>query len=324
VVFQIQSVFAASEPDALVGPVDIEGDDSNPQAPSLLVACQSRLNNESEPGFIARVALCPTTGPVSWRRMDMSGWPNAAGFHPIGISLVAERGLLYVVNRVNADDHRIEVFAVESREVRHLDSLVDPVALRNPSDVAASADGTILVTNAHDEDSLVGSLWQDVRGKATGTIALFEPNTRTWRIVADGLPSPNGVVIDAAQALAHVAMTMEGTVRTFRIEGTTLTPAGRVRVGGRPDNVSWDCGGKLLVTVHDSGTRFLLHALMGGKTRSPGHVCRIDPGNAAVMPEAVLRNDGKAIGSVSVAVRRGGRIYVGQVLGAGIGVASES
>ncbi len=320
-VFHVQQVFAATGPDVLVGPEDMEVDGTQ-GAPSLLVACQSRLEDKDQPGFIARVTLS-ADGPVSSRRLAMTGWGDAARFHPVGISFVPERQRLYAVNRISADEHRIEVFDVQPDALKHIESLADPGALRNPNDVAATAAGIVLVTNAHKTDSVLGGLFQDALGAKKGSLALFEPGTRTWRIVADELPYPNGVVIDAARQRAHVAMTLDGTVRTYRIEGAALTLERSTTVGGRPDNLSWDGDGRLLVTSHDSGVRFLLHAVSGAKAHSPGRVHRIAPGNGAHGPELLLENDGAIIGALSVAVRSGTRLYLGQVLGKGIGIATE-
>jgi len=77
-----------------------------------------------------------------------------------------------------------------------------------------------------------------------------------------------GVSINKAGTLALVANREEGTVSVFTISGTTVTPAGKVTVGGEksgPSAVVFDWDGKSALVTRDNDNRITLLTIDGSK-----------------------------------------------------------
>jgi DNA-binding beta-propeller fold protein YncE len=77
-----------------------------------------------------------------------------------------------------------------------------------------------------------------------------------------------GVSINKAGTLALVANREEGTVSVFTISGTTLTPAGKVTVGGEksgPSSVVFDPDGKTALVTRDNDNRISILTIDGNK-----------------------------------------------------------
>jgi DNA-binding beta-propeller fold protein YncE len=77
-----------------------------------------------------------------------------------------------------------------------------------------------------------------------------------------------GVSINKAGTLALVANREEGTVSVFTISGTTLTPAGKVTVGGEksgPSSVMFDSDGKTALVTRDNDNRISILTIDGNK-----------------------------------------------------------
>ena len=77
-----------------------------------------------------------------------------------------------------------------------------------------------------------------------------------------------GVSINKAGTLALVANREEGTVSVFTISGTTVTPAGKVTVGGEksgPSAVIFDPDGKTALVTRDNDNRISILTIEGSK-----------------------------------------------------------
>src|SRR5262249_22172239 len=77
-----------------------------------------------------------------------------------------------------------------------------------------------------------------------------------------------GVSINKAGTLALVANREEGTVSVFSISGTTVTPAGKVSVGGEksgPSAVVFDPDGKTALVTRDNDHRISMLSIEGNK-----------------------------------------------------------
>jgi Lactonase, 7-bladed beta-propeller len=77
-----------------------------------------------------------------------------------------------------------------------------------------------------------------------------------------------GVSINKAGTLALVANREEGTVSVFTISGTTVTPAGKVTVGGEksgPSSVIFDPNGKSALVTRDADHRITQLSIDGSK-----------------------------------------------------------
>jgi hypothetical protein len=95
-------------------------------------------------------------------------------------------------------------------------------------------------------------------------------------------------------------------------------------LGGQPDTLTWEDEHHLLVAVHTSAVAFLLHALTNGRRASGSRVFRVDVTTRPLSAELLFDDDGDRLSAVSSAVRLGERLYLGQVLRAGIGVARRA
>jgi hypothetical protein len=67
-----------------------------------------------------------------------------------------------------------------------------------------------------------------------------------------------------------------------------------------------------------------LHLISGGRVRSPGRVHRLNLQSGKVDPRPLLEHDGSVLSAISVALRTGSLLYLGQVVGNGIGLALEA
>jgi len=85
--------------------------------------------------------------------------------------------------------------------------------------------------------------------------------------------APAGIAINKAGTLALVANREEGTVSVFTIQGTTLTPAGKVTVGGEksgPSAVAIAPDGKTALVTRDADHRISVLAIDGNKVEATG------------------------------------------------------
>jgi hypothetical protein len=300
----------------LVGPEDLELDLTNPAEPSLLVSCQKRPK-EDVPGFIARVVLGPD-GPVSWRRLELRGRPEGDPFHPLGLSLCGPDRLLYVVNKDRKNGSRIEVFDLGPQALDFRQRLIAPEFLTDPNDLAALPGGRVFVSNTHGRAGTLRNALSDLLKAKNGSLVAREEGQ--WRTVAGQISFANGVAADAAGTL-YVTSTRAGALETFTKEDGTWTPDATLDVGGQPDNLTWADERFLVVASHKSLAAFLAHASTGGATRSGAQVLRVDTRARPFTKELLLDHDGSGISAISTAILFQDRLYLGQVIGNGIGVA---
>jgi len=114
----------------------------------------------------------------------------------------------------------------------------------------------------------------------------------------------SGVAINAAATLALVANRAEGTVSVFTIKGMTLTPAGKVELGGKasgPSTVKFIGDGKRALVTRDGDSTITLLAVDGARVTATNRSFHagIRPYAADVTPDgryAVVGNVGRGQG----------------------------
>jgi len=239
--------------------------------------------------------------------------PPDGGFGPHGIDLARSPGgalRLLVVN--HAGREAVELFDVArspagpSLTWRGCVPLPEDVSA---NDVAALPDGGMVVTKFLPREQGVGSLLRLALGWNTGRVLEWHPG-QGWRAVPGSEESaPNGIAVSPDGGTLFIASW--GRKRLVRL---ARDGSGRreLELSFHPDNLSWTPDGKLLV----AGQKGSLLKIPSCAQRESGTcgiawaVLRVDPADLRV-EERVERDPARVTGAVSVALLRGGRLWLG-------------
>lgn len=285
--------------DGIPGPEDVVWD---PEFERLLVSSTDRRNRKDD-GQIYSVD--PTT--LSTTRLPRRGEPMGMPFNPHGISYVQTSAgpLLYAITHsdpLGEGPHAVVVYVVEAEQLVFLELLDDPL-LTSPNDLAALTDGTVYVCNDQSAD---GGFDEVALALKKATIVQYRPQ-QGWRVVADELAYPNGIVVTDDRVIASAT-------REHRLyhwdRGADGALSGRrvlAEVHG-PDNLEW-YGERILVAGHIDDLAFLRHFRRG--TPAPTLVQAVDLETGEL--EVIFGDDGERIPGASVAVPVGGTFWIGQV-----------
>lgn len=168
---------------------------------------------------------------------DYDGWPNGLKIHRDGRLLVADhrRGLVEIspetgAATVLADRHNAE-------------------GLKGPNDLFFASNGDLLFTD-QGQTGLQDPTGRVLRCTDQGHYA-------DTRIVLAGIPSPNGLLLDAAEARLIVAVTRANAIwRVPLLPDATASKAGlwiQLSAGTGPDGLALDTEGGLIVAHHGIG-----------------------------------------------------------------------
>jgi gluconolactonase len=198
---------------------------------------------------------------------EYDGWPNGMAFHRDGSLWIADyrRGLL-----------KLEM----SSPARASAAVGDPIPIlahRNSesfkglNDLTFDAEGNCYFTDQgqtglHDPTGRVYRLSPSPRGSSTEGGAIGHEGRREGRleVVISGIPSPNGVALDASGKVIFVAVTRANAVwRGPLLADGSVTKLGAFRTffgTSGPDGMAVDVRGNLVVAHASLGGAFVLNA----------------------------------------------------------------
>ncbi len=239
----------------------------------------------------------------------------AADFRPHGISLyVSDAGTdrIFVVNHA-AGRHTIEIYEVAGEELRHRDTLSDPL-LVSPNDILAVGPDRFYVTNDHGNAAGLGRTLEEYLRLPLANVLFYDGSRFTE--VASGVRMANGINVSPDGGTVYVGSTIGREVKVYRRDPGTgfLQLREDIPLGTGVDNIEVDAEGTLWIGAHPRLLDFVAHA--GDPTRfAPSQVLRVArraDGTWAV--DEVFLDLGDELSASSVAAVLGSRLLIGPVL----------
>jgi sugar lactone lactonase YvrE len=295
------------------GPEDITVN----RAQNLLYVSSHNRRKADENGKLFALDLSKPNAELQPIPLNVNYPPH---FKPHGISWlqVGAKQRLVVISHplLDGDDqmHTIEVFEGSGLDFVHVQTLRSPL-LVSPNDVQAMPDGRIFVSN----DNSAARGWQrsadNVFRRKTSRISFFDG--KQWSYIGRPVAAGNGVLVkqEGGKEYLYRSAFFENSVVKYEIvqtaQGTTdLQEVARMDVTYGPDNLELDEQGNMLVALHPSVFRFILH-LASAQQKSPSQIARINLANQQVT--TLYQNDGSEISAASTAVVHGSRMILSQV-----------
>ena len=213
-----------------------------------------------------------------------------------------------------AEKHTIEVFEGTGLNFTHVQTLKSPL-LDSPNDIQALPDGRIFVSNDHSAGGGAKRWWEDAMRSKTSRVSYFDG--KNWSYIGPAVAGGNGVLVNQENGKEYLYRSafFENAVVKYEIvktaQGTTdLQEVARIPVEHGPDNLELDGQGNLLVAVHPSVFRFLMHLASAGQ-KSPSQIMKINLTSRQV--DKVYANEGSEISAASTAVVLNKRMVLSQV-----------
>ena len=296
----------------LRGPEDFEVDAAHD---TIIVSALDRRAPHPDPrdGLYA-VKLSAPGAPVK-----LGGTPK--DFHPHGISLL--RGadgqeVLMAINHRHDGSQAVEIFTLtyENGLPRLAPaSSIGGGLLVSPNDVAAVAPDRFYVTNDHVTKSALGRFAEDYLLWPHADLLYF--NGTSFRVSVQRMAFPNGVLVTPDGGHVYVALSNERRIIGFSREPFfgSLKEIGSLTLPARPDNISADAEGRLIVAARPSLMRD--NRLRADPAKpSPSDVFRVslDKDGVPTGYETVFADDGSLIGGASTAAIVGNTLLLGSAL----------
>ena len=283
----------------------------------LYVSSHNRRNAE-ETGKLFAIDLNKPDAELKPLALNVQYPPH---FKPHGMSLVelpSGKERLYVISHPlldgDAEMHTIEVFEGAGLNFNHIQTLKSP-KLVSPNDVHATLDGRIFVSNDHAAAKGYQRTMDDALKNKTSLLSYFDG--KAWTYIGRPVASGNGVLLrkEGDKEYVYRSAFFENAVVKYEIikteQGNTdLLEVARINVEHGPDNLELDEQGNMLVAVHPSVARFLMHLVSPGQ-KSPSQIMKINLANQQV--QKIYANDGTQISAASTAVVLGNRLIMSQV-----------
>lgn len=175
-------------------------------------------------------------------------------FHPLGLGYRAQTRTLYVVNHAQSGP-TIEIFEVskEVTGITHLQTIQHEL-IHTPNSISPISDHEILITNDHEyeiRDKKIQATLETYLSYPGGSVVYLNLKTNETRVVADGIPFANGIVMLNETHVA-VASTTTPSFSIYSINATThdLELTLKVSVPFWIDNLKLDSSGTLLMAGH--------------------------------------------------------------------------
>lgn len=291
--------------EGIPGPEDLLLDRSV-SPPRLIVSSEDR-RFKSKAGELYAVRI-PELEAAALRR---TGEPADLELHPHGmdtVRLADGTWLLYVINHPapgKDGEDAVLVYELFRDRLEFRERLVSPL-LTSPNDLAATADGSVYVTNFGSG----GGIGELLLRRRKSTVVYHDASSGSWSVAASGLAMANGIAIGPERV--YVVVTRGDAVYSFSREKNGALADRRLLapvVGG--DNLFLD-GPTLYVAAHVKSLAFMRHA-GNGRVRSPSVIYAVEIGSGA--SSVVFSDAGGTISAASGAVAYGGWLYIGQVFG---------
>jgi arylesterase/paraoxonase len=297
------------------GPEDFEVDAAHD---AIIVSSTNRRVPKSAPdprdGLYLLKLSDPSAPPV---KLDS----GSKDFHPHGISLYrAPNGdeTLMAINHRKDGTQTVEILGLTydngvARLMAH--SSIEGGLLISPNDVFAVGPDRFYVSNDHATKTPLGRFAEDYLLWPHADLLYF--NGSNFRIPVQGMAFPNGVYVTPDGTHLYISVTSERRIIAMSREPFfgNLTEIGSLSLPMRPDNISADAQGRLIVAGHPSLIRVNQFRADPSKP-SPSEVMRVTLDKAGVPAgyEIIFANDGGLIGASSSAAIVGKRLLIGSVL----------
>lgn len=251
-----------------------------------------------------------------WGAGDCRTPPEAIHAHGLDLRQRADgRWQLLVVNH-----HQRE--SVEFLELQQAES-DRPVALwrgcavappeGNLNDVAGLADGSLLVTHMADRRSPFWTVIKSVLGLDTGFVYHWTRDGGFRPLPETAGEHPNGILLAPDERSFYLNVYFGDTLREHALPDGQLLRSLPVE---KPDNSSWSPRGTLLVASHHASLWQLFRSLEQPHDQPstlPFSVIEVDP--QTWESKVLLAHKGAPMGAATVALERGGRLYLGSYVG---------
>ncbi|HUO02139.1 MAG TPA: hypothetical protein VMU31_05125, partial [Rhizomicrobium sp.] len=256
----------------------------------------------------------PSAAPVK-----LDGVPK--DFHPHGISLfhgAKDEETLLVINHRQGGSQAVESFNLAyDNGVPRLAarSSVGGGLLVSPNDLAATAPDRFYVTNDHVTKGALGRFAEDYLLWPHADLLYF--NGTSFGISVQRMAFPNGVFVTPDGGHVYVTMSNERRLIAFSREPFfgSLTEIGSLSLPARPDNISADARGNLIIAARPNLMRDA--AFRADPTKpSPSEVFRVSLDKSGVPQsyDTIFADDGSRIGGASVAAIVGDKLLIGSAL----------
>lgn len=297
------------------GPEDFEVDAAHD---TVIVSSTNRRAPLAHPdprdGLYAVKLSDPTAAPVK-----LDGVPK--DFHPHGITIYrggkGEETLL-AINHRQGGSHAVESFDLTyDNGVPRLSarSSVGGGLLISPNDLAAVAPDRFYVTNDHVTKGALGRFAEDALLWPHADLLYF--NGTSFRISVQRMTFPNGVFVTPDGSHVYVTISNERRLIGFSREPFfgSLTEIGSLSLPARPDNISADGEGHLIIAARPNLMRD--NTFRADPTKpSPSEIFRVSLDKSGVPQsyDTIFADDGSRIGGASVAAVAGDKLLIGSAL----------
>lgn len=228
--------------------------------------------------------------------------------HGIDVSVQQGRTLLYVINHddhePNSNRHSILIYQWQPDGLHFRQRLQDPL-LTSPDDLSIARNGDIYVTNDRKDGESVMEL---ALRRSRANVVLYQTG-KGWRMVADHLTYPNGVIAEDSRVL--VSLTFGDALLLFpRHPDGSLGEAQTIAREPNLDNIMpGPDPDSYLVSSHLSFVDFMRHK-NDSRHHSASIVYRITIGTHQAEP--FFADDGSLISAVSTALTADHVLYLSQ------------
>jgi arylesterase / paraoxonase len=297
------------------GPEDFEVDAGHD---TIIVSSTNRRAPKAHPdprdGLYA-IKLSDPTAPA----VKLDGAPK--DFHPHGISLYqGAKGeeLLFVINHRQGGGQAVEVFNLTydaGAPKLSPRSSVGGGLLISPNDLAAIAPDRFYVTNDHVTKNAWGRFAEDYLLWPHADLVYF--NGTSFRISVQQMAFPNGVFVSPDQNHVYVTLSNSRRLIAFSREPFfgSLTEIGSLSLPARPDNISADAKGNLIIAARPNLMRDSQFRADPTKP-SPSEIFRVhlDKSGVPQSYDTLFADDGSRIGGASTAAVTGNMLVIGSAL----------
>ena len=297
------------------GPEDFEVDAAHD---AVIVSSTNRRASKNAPdprdGLYLLKLSDPGAAPVK-----LDGVPK--DFHPHGISLYrAPNGdeTLMAINHRQDGSQAVEIFGLtydNGTAKLAARSSIGGGLLISPNDLFAVGPDRFYISNDHVTKTPLGRFSEDYLLWPQADLLYF--NGTNFRIPVQRMAFPNGVYVTPDGTHLYIAVTAERRIIAMSREPFfgNLTEIGSLSLPLRPDNISADAEGRLIVAGHPSLIRVNQFRADAAKP-SPSEIVRISLDKSGVPTgyETIFADEGGLIGASSSAAMAGKRLLIGSVL----------
>ena len=239
--------------------------------------------------------------------------PAELTLYPHGISLIetgSNEYKLAVINHVNGN-HSVEIFNIRQETVEYSHPLIDP-NLISPNDLVWVDANRFYYSNDHGSRSALGIFAENYLGIAIANVGYYDGSS--FRIVAEDMAYPNGLVVDQTGKNLLVASSRSFLIRVFEMQDDGgLTFLEDIPTGTGVDNLERDEEGTIWSGAHPDLMTFSAYAA-GKKPIAPSEILKLYVSDQKLKQTTVWLDKGETMSASSVAIPFGDYLFLGNVM----------